>query len=236
MNAIFNLSCPGATQASAQRLQRLRRLLDCRVKPGNEENTNDCSRRAAFRLTIVSLAVLALIVTHEARGGERLPVIGPAPPFTLISQDNAPVALADLRGKVVAVTFIYTGCPDICPLLTQKMVDVQDELGAVFGAKIAFVSISLDPEHDTPEVLKDYAQFWGAKPAGWSFLTGSLDAVRDVTRHYGVFFVKKEDGSVEHSQLTTLVDSDGQMRVQYLGARFDPEEFRRDLMSLIDKE
>ena len=146
------------------------------------------------------------------------------------------MALADFRGKVVAVTFIYTGCPDICPLLTQKMVDVQDALGAVFGTKVAFVSITLDPEHDTPEVLKDYAQFWGAKPEGWSFLTGSLEAVRDVTRRYGVFFAKKEDGSVEHSQLTTLVDADGQMRVQYLGARFDPEEFRRDLLSLVDKE
>jgi protein SCO1/2 len=185
---------------------------------------------------IASLAVLALIVTHEAGGGERLPVIGPAPEFTLTSQNGKPVALADLRGKVVALTFIYTGCPDICPLLTQKMVDVQDELGAEFGPKIAFVSISLDPERDTPEVLKDYAQFWGAKLEGWSFLTGSPEAVGDVTRHYGVFFSKKEDGSVEHSQLTTLVDAYGQMRVQYLGARFDPEEFRRDLLSLVDNE
>ena len=116
------------------------------------------------------------------------------------------------------------------------MADVQDALGEKFGAKVAFVSITLDPEHDTPEVLKDYAEFWGAKPDGWSFLTGSLEAVREVTRRYGVFFSKKEDGSVEHSQLTTLVDADGQMRVQYLGARFDPEEFRRDLLSLVDKE
>jgi protein SCO1/2 len=163
-------------------------------------------------------------------------VIGPAPQFTLTSQDGMPVTLASLLGKVVAVTFIYTECPDICPLLTQKMVQVQDELGADFGAKVAFVSISLDPEHDTPEVLKDYAQFWGAKLDGWGFLTGSVEAVRDVTRHYGVFFAKKEDGSVDHTQLTTLVDAEGQMRVQYLGARFDPEELRRDLMSLVDKE
>ena len=116
------------------------------------------------------------------------------------------------------------------------MVDVQDALGAEFGAKIAFVSITLDPERDTPEVLKDYAQFWGAKPEGWSFLTGSPEAVRDVTGRYGVFFAKTADGSVEHSQLTTLIDADGRMRVQYLGARFDPEEFRHDLLSLVDKE
>jgi protein SCO1/2 len=57
-----------------------------------------------------------------------------------------------------------------------------------------------------------------------------------VTRRYGVFFAKKEDGSVDHTQLTSLVDAEGQMRVQYLGARFDPDEFRQDLMSLVDKE
>jgi len=180
------------------------------------------------------LATLILPV-YAAGGDPALPVIGPAPPFALTSQDGKPVALADLRGKVVAVAFIYTECPDICPMLTQKMMQVQDELGADFGAKVAFVSISLDPEHDTPAVLKDYAQFWGAKP-GWSFLTGSPEAVRDVTRRYGVFFAKKEDGSVDHTQLTSLVDAEGQLRVQYLGARFDPEEFRRDLMSLVDKE
>jgi len=57
-----------------------------------------------------------------------------------------------------------------------------------------------------------------------------------VTRRYGIFFSKKEDGSVDHTQLTTLVDAEGQMRVQYLGARFDPDEFRQDLMSLVDRE
>jgi protein SCO1/2 len=191
---------------------------------------------AVLLLTLTLLVFPALVQAHETGGDKRLPVIGPAPPFTLTSQEGAPFALSDLRGKVVALTFIYTGCPDICPLLTQKMVEVQDELRTDFGTKIAFVSMSLDPEHDTPEVLKDYALFWGAKLEGWSFLTGSLGAVRDVARRYGVFFAKKEDSSVEHSQLTTLVDPEGQMRVQYLGARFDPEEFRRDLVSLVDKE
>jgi protein SCO1/2 len=187
-------------------------------------------------IALALLALPALAPAHEAGGDKRLPVIGPAPAFTLTSQDGAAVSLASFRGKVVALTFIYTECPDICPLLTQKMAQVQDELGADFGKKIAFVSITLDPAHDTPEILKDYAQFWGAKPDGWSFLTGAPEAVRDVTRRYGVFFSKKEDGSVDHTQLTTLIDADGQMRVQYLGARFDPEGFRRDLVSLADKE
>ena len=141
---------------------------------------------AAF---LVVSALLAFRVALPAYGGEssrELPVIGPAPQFTLTSQDGKPFALADLRGKAVVVAFIYTECPDICPMLTQKMVEVQDELGANFGAKIAFVSISLDPEHDTPEVLKDYAQFWGAKSDGWAFLTGAPEAVRDDAPLWGI--------------------------------------------------
>ena len=189
--------------------------------------------RAPLLIAILVLAWPALGAAHEAQDDKRLPVIGPAPSFALTSQDGAPVTLAALRGKIVAVSFIYTECPDICPLLTQKMVQVQDELGADFGKKIAFVSITLNPQHDTPEVLKDYAQFWGAKLAGWSFLTGSPEAVRDITHRYGVFVAKNEDGSVDHTQLTSIVDAEGAMRVQYLGARFDPEEFRGDILNLL---
>jgi protein SCO1/2 len=236
MNANHSSSFPGSTQASTQRLRRPRGPLDCRVKPVDDEFKDLPNRRIASSLGLALLVFPTLLAAREAGGDKRLPVIGTAAPFVLTSQDGKPMALADLRGKVVAVTFIYTQCPDICPMLTQKMVQVQDELGAEFGAKVAFVSISLDPEHDTPEVLKDYAQFWGAKPEGWAFLTGSPEAVRDVTRHYGVFFSKKDDGSVDHTQLTTLVDAEGHIRVQYLGARFDPQEFRRDLMSLVDEE
>ena len=115
------------------------------------------SRRAALLLALALMMFPALMQGREAGGDTQLPVIGPAPPFALTSQDSKPMSLADMRGKVVAVSFIYTGCPDICPLLTQKMVDVQDALGKKFGTKIAFISISFDPERDTPEVLKDAA-------------------------------------------------------------------------------
>jgi protein SCO1/2 len=194
------------------------------------------SRLAAFFLALVLLVLPALAPAHQAQQNARLPMIGPAPPFTLTSQDGRAVSLAALRGKVVAVTFIYTSCPDICPLLTQKMAQIQDELGARFGPKVAFLSITVDPERDTPAVLKSYAQAFGAKRAGWSFLTGSPAAIRDVARRYGVFVAKRKDGSVDHTELTSIVDADGAMRVQYLGARFDPEEFRRDLLSLVDKK
>jgi protein SCO1/2 len=171
---------------------------------------------------------------HDAAhvGEERLPAIGAAPEFALTSQDGAEVTLKSLRGKVVAVAFIYTWCPDICPMLTDKMARVQDALGDDFGSEIAFVSITIDPERDTPQALKDYAASFAADLAGWSFLTGSVAAVREVARAYGVAVADGPDGAVDHTLLTTLVDRQGTMRVQYLGWRFDPEEFRRDLLAL----
>jgi protein SCO1 len=162
-----------------------------------------------------------------------LPEIAPAPEFTLISQDRASVGLADFRGKVVAVTFILTLCTSTCPVLTPMMQTVQDRLGSDFGSKIAFISITVDPERDTPEDLKIYAQAYGANLDGWSFLTGSPDAVRDVTHRYGVYAAKTENGEFDHTFLTSIIDAKGILRVQYLGVRFDPEEFRRDLLSLV---
>jgi protein SCO1/2 len=180
------------------------------------------------------LAGLALWPPAGATGDTPLPVLGQAPGFALTAEDGKPVSLAALRGKIVAVTFIFTGCSSVCPLLTQKMVQVQDALGADFGTKVAFVSITLDPEHDTPQALQDYARAWGAKRVGWSFLTGPPETVAEVTRRYGVFAAQKPDGgSIDHTQLTSIVDAEGALRVQYLGARFDPDEFRHDLLSLL---
>src|SRR5438067_2257434 len=141
----------------------------------------------AILVALTVLAGPALAVSDAARDPGALPEIGPAPAFALMSQDGKPVNLIGLRGKVVAVSFFYTACPDICPLLTQKLVEVQDSLGEDFGSKIAFISITVDPEHDTQEVLKDYAAGWEAKTAGWSFLSGPAAAVHEVVRRYGVY-------------------------------------------------
>ena len=194
--------------------------------------------RAGLVLALGLLAWPAPALAHEAKHEqheERLPTIGAAPDFTLTSQDGAQVRLAALRGKVVAVTFIYTSCPDVCPMLTDKLARVQDELGSDFGSKIAFVSITTDPERDTPEVLKGYAEAFEANLAGWSFLTGEPATVLDVAHRYGVAVVNAADGQVDHTFLTTLIDRQGTMRVQYLGYRFDEEEFRRDLESLVNE-
>jgi protein SCO1/2 len=193
--------------------------------------------RAMPVITFVTLASLVLVQPRDARDPASqelpLPKIAPAPEFALTSQEGAQVKLADLRGKVVAVTFIFTMCTATCPVLTPMMSFVQDRLGHDFGEKIVFVSITVDPERDTPEVLKEYAEAFGANLAGWTFLTGAPAAIRDVTRRYGVFASKNANGDVDHTFLTSIIDSRGFLRVQYLGVRFDPEEFRRDLLSLV---
>ena len=194
--------------------------------------------RAALVLAFVMLASLAPAQAHDAAQTkqQRLPNIASAPAFALTSQDGTPVALADFRDKVVAVTFIYTSCMDTCPVLTALMAYVQDKLGPDFGKRIAFVSITVDPERDTPEVLKRYAETFGADLKGWAFLTGAPDAIRGVIRRYGVFAAKNADGQVDHTVLTSIVDRNGMLRVQYLGVRFDPDEFRRDLLSLVKEQ
>src|SRR5262245_51913650 len=102
------------------------------------------------------LLAIGMILGVEAE--EALPRIGRAPAFRLTTPEGARLSLDDLRGKVVAVTFIYASCGDTCPLLTAKMAGLQTRLGADFGARVVFVSITVDPQCDTPAVLKHYAQ------------------------------------------------------------------------------
>jgi protein SCO1 len=195
------------------------------------------SRAAAIALCLVVLACppsmsLAHGPEHGTAEHARLPTIGPAPDFALASHDGSRVALQDLRGKVVAVTFIYTSCTDVCPLLTEKMAQVREELGPDFGKSVAFVSITVDPERDTPEVLKAYAAAFGAEAPGWHFLSDEPAVVRNVAHRYGVVVSARDGVDVDHTLLTSLVDRRGALRVQYLGYRFDPDEFRRDLVGL----
>ena len=109
---------------------------------------------AVGTLGLTSVGLLTRDVSSFAPQGPALPKIALAPHFTLTSQDGTDVSLTDFRGKVVAVSFIYTLCSSTCPVLTPMMSFVQDQLGANFGKRVAFISITVDPERDTPDVLK----------------------------------------------------------------------------------
>ena len=169
---------------------------------------------------------------HETRSDQRLSKIGPAPEFTLTNQDGKRIASKDLRGRVLAITFIFASCTDTCPLLTATLAGLQDRLGADFGPRVYFVSITVDPERDTPEVLKRYAEAHRVNTAGWAFLTRTPAEIREVARRYRIYYKEKPLGDVDHTFLTSLVDQTGTLRVQYMGVRFKPDEMLRDLQSL----
>lgn len=108
------------------------------------------------RILAGGVIIFLLAAALGAAAGDKLPKIGPAPEFKLTNQDGKRLALKELRGKVLAVTFIYASCTDTCPLLTAKMAGLQSRLGPAFGPKVFFVSITVDAERDTPEALKGY--------------------------------------------------------------------------------
>jgi protein SCO1/2 len=109
------------------------------------------------------------------------------PNVDLITQDGTPVRFYDdlLKGKAVAINLIYTSCKDECPLETARLVQVQRLLGERVGRDIFFYSISIDPKHDTPPVLKAYAEKFGVGP-GWQFLTGKPEDITLISRKLGL--------------------------------------------------
>ena len=188
-----------------------------------------------FLIALIGAALLgagAPAGPTPAQADARLSRIGPAPDFALTPTDGGRVGLADLLGKVVVVTFIYTTCADTCPLLTAKLVGIQRQLGTD-GARVRFVAITVDPEKDTPAALRRYAEGHGAKAPSWIFLTGTKGEIGEVARRYGIYVKKRPGGDVDHTFLTSVIDGEGVLRVQYQGVRFDPGEFLRDLRSLL---
>jgi protein SCO1/2 len=194
------------------------------------------SRLGAWWGTLLPLMLvsgLTVAVALSCAAPSKLPKIGQAAPFALTAQDESRLSLSDLGGTVALVTFIYTSCTDTCPLVTAKLAQVQQGLGADFGPKVRFVSITVDPEHDTPAVLDAYARRFGADPRGWVFLTGAPADIAETSSAYGVFARRTPRGDVDHTFLTSLIDRRGALRVQYVGYRFDPDELLADLRSLV---
>jgi protein SCO1/2 len=184
-------------------------------------------------VVLIQVGWLMPTPSQGAQSGEILSKIGPAPAFTLTTQDGKRLSLKKLGGKVVAITFIYTGCVDTCPLLTAKMAGLQANFGSNFGSKVFFISITVDPERDTPAILKRYAEAHRANTAGWAFLTGSTAQIQQVAKRYGIYYKKMSGGDVDHTFLTSIVDQSGTLRVQYIGVQFKPDDLLRDIQTLL---
>jgi protein SCO1/2 len=175
---------------------------------------------------------------------EELAVYGRVPDFVLIERSGRQIMQADLLGKVWIVNFFYTECPDTCPLQSAHMARLQDALAQ--EPDVRLVSISVDPEHDTPEVLAEYATRYGADPDRWLFLTGPKDAIYQLaidgfrlgivegneqagwrTEHGRAWFgpasawahaSANPDRQLIHSARFVLVDRQAQIRGYYHGA------------------
>lgn len=111
---------------------------------------------------------------------------GYVPNVAVIDQDGRELKFYDdvIKDKIVVVSFIYTVCKDICPLVTARLAQLQEKLGPLVGNEIHFVSISIDPERDTPRRLKDYAEAFGVGP-GWTFITGKVEDIDQIRYKLG---------------------------------------------------
>lgn len=162
----------------------------------------------------------------------RLEKFAPAPDFKLTAQDGSVVETKDLRGKVWVANFIFTRCAGPCPVMTSRMAEINQALGNK-ARDVELVTITVDPEYDTPEVLKAYGEKAGATPGKWKFLTGPRDEVEAaITKGFLQALGKEPAGTPIHSTRFVLVDRDGWMRGFRDGN--DPEIVQKLLMDIGD--
>lgn len=155
---------------------------------------------------LLSLCFFTLLMSCS---DSKLVTIGKAPKFSFTNQNNQTISNKDYEGKAYVVDFFFTTCPTICPIMTSSMVKVQN----VFeGKNIGFASFSINPENDTPEVLREYAKQHGITSPNWHLLTGDEEAIYDLANNgfnlHAQNNAKGIDG-FEHSGLFALIDQKG---------------------------
>ena len=197
-------------------------------------------RRLALFLLGVLVVVPALALAHSDGRWVRKEVSGPAPDFTLTDQDEQKLSLRDLRGKVVLLNFVFTYCPAGCPLTTSKFRQIQQ---TVEGKPVHLVSVSIDPDHDTPAALKAYGEHRGADFKGWSFLTGTMLELDRVRVGFGVTRERRglrgpngdivKIAIVDHALKTFLLDRKGVKRFEYWGQDFEATAVIEDITKLL---
>ena len=170
--------------------------------------------------TVESPIVLSELATH-----------GQLPDFSLTDQRGSPFALSKLHGKVWVADFIFTSCGTICPPMTIEMARLQDEFAA---EEVHFVSFSVDPEQDTPEVLFRYADYYGAAGNRWSFLTGQKDAIYQLAQDGFNLAAGHRGSEILHSTRFVLVDRNQQLRGYYDSrSKANLQQLRRDIQTLL---
>ncbi|GIM50111.1 SCO family protein [Capnocytophaga stomatis] len=162
-----------------------------------------------MRRKLYSFFALCTLLFLVSCSDSKLVTIGKAPEFSFTNQNNQTISNKDYKGKVYVVDFFFTTCPTICPIMTSSMVKVQN---ALEGKNVGFASFSINPENDTPEVLKEYAKQHGITSPNWHLLTGDEEAIYDLANNgfnlHAQNNAKGVDG-FEHSGLFALIDQKG---------------------------
>jgi protein SCO1 len=184
-------------------------------------------------LSINCLTVQAVAHEVQQKKVERRAVEIPISEFTLVDQNSREFQFSKLTGRVVVVAFAYTTCPDVCPLITAALRQVQNGLTQDERNKVFLLTITTDPEIDSPKVLAGYGKRYGADFANWTFLTGDQAALQKVWKNFGVGVKRKGRGLVDHTPLTAVVDRQGKMRVAYVGPGPDAKVVLRDVRGLL---
>ncbi|MBE9503145.1 MAG: SCO family protein [Proteobacteria bacterium] len=152
-----------------------------------------------------------------------------------INQNGKEVSLSDFNGKVVLMDFIQAECPRRgCNLLSLQFLKVQLLLKNRIGKDLFLLSVSIEPETDSPEILKTYAEKYKADPNGWFFLTGANKAIERLMKKYGVTWVELKDGSLSHKTITVLLDRQERLVNTYINPQADAEAIIRDIRAIID--
>jgi protein SCO1/2 len=188
-------------------------------------------------LVVAGLAVFALYKLADQKG-ETQGEFGSVPAFSFTDQRGKTLTNRDLQGQPWIANFVFTRCPSVCPLLTAKFKALQGKLSDV--QDVQFVSFSVDPEHDTPQVLAEYAQKYEADPARWHFLTGPLDAIEQTVVagfkiHMGDAKPSESDPSlieIMHGEHFVLVDQRGVIRGYYRAEPAELAQLAEDLRAL----
>ncbi len=176
-------------------------------------------------------AAKALAQDTTMRGKEAYREVGEnLPEFTLLDQEGRAVAGSRFRGKQVVLNFIFTRCPiaTMCPAATERMAQLQAAAAKAGAKDFELVSISLDPEYDTPGVMKEYAQIRGLDTANWSFLTGPDAAVRHLLAQLGVIR-EFEGATIKHTLATVLINAEGKITYRVDGSMWQVDDFVRRL-------
>jgi protein SCO1/2 len=181
--------------------------------------------------TTIEAAANALAQDTAMRGKEAYREIGETlPTFTLLDQEGRTVSASRFRGKQVVLNFIFTRCPiaTMCPAATLRLAQLQKAAREAGAKDFELVSVSLDPEYDTPGVLREYAEARGLDTGNWSFLTGPDAAVRHLLAQLGVIR-EFEGATIKHTLATVLIDEQGRIIHRVDGSTWPAEEFVRRL-------